>query len=501
MNKKRTIVVTLALLMSNAMAGLDGTIVNTALPSIVSELQGIRYMGWIVAVFLLGMAVATPLWSKAGERIGNKKAYQIATMLFAFGALAQALSGNIVTFLIARAIMGIGAGGMNTIPFIIYVDLYEDLKERSKVIGYATASFSAASIVGPLVGGWIVDSFSWHWVFYINIPIAFLSIICVQIFFAEPKKEIRSKKIDYAGAVTMVTALVIMLTGIQLIDSVSIIIVSGLVIIGIFLLIFLFKIEGKAEDPIIPRRLFRNVPLVADFVLFALLWGSFVAFNIYIPMWAQGVLGLSALVGGATQIPGALTNFAGAMKASSLQSKIGKYRAVAAGTLAFLVAFAIMVFSNGTTKLWVLLIAGAFEGIGLGICFNVLQLNVQEDAEKRDVPIATSFAYLLRILSQTFMSAVYGVILSHNMILDIDRSESGITMNMMNDLSNINSIGTIPKNLLPEMRAILFHGLHSIMITAFALLIFALLFNFMIQKILSEKRISKKWKREERYEL
>jgi MFS family permease len=147
LNKKKIGIVTMALLLSNTMAGLDGTIINTALPAIISDLHGIQFMGWIVSVFLLGMAVVTPLWSKLGERTGNKKAYQLATVLFALGSVLQASSTNIFFFLFARTIMGIGAGGMNTIPFIIYAELYTDVQKRAKVIGYATASFSAASIL------------------------------------------------------------------------------------------------------------------------------------------------------------------------------------------------------------------------------------------------------------------------------------------------------------------------------------------------------------------
>lgn len=195
MNKRGILVVTLALLLSNAMAGLDGTIVNTALPSIISDLNSIQYMGWIVSVFLFGMAVSTPLWSKLGEHIGNKKAYVLSTLLFAFGSIFQALSSNIIFFLISRTIMGIGAGGMNTIPFIIYADLYEDLGKRARVVGYATASFSAATIIGPLIGGWLVDTFSWHWIFYINVPIALISILCVQVSFKDPKKVIDREKL------------------------------------------------------------------------------------------------------------------------------------------------------------------------------------------------------------------------------------------------------------------------------------------------------------------
>ena len=488
MSKKGTLIVTLALLLSNAMAGLDGTIVNTALPAIISDLHAIQYMGWIVAVFLLGMAVVTPLWSKLGERIGNRRTYQIATLLFAIGSIFQALSSNIIFFLIARTIMGIGAGGMNTIPFIIYADLYTNLRKRGKVIGYATASFSAASIIGPLIGGWIVDVLSWHWVFYINVPIALISILSIQFFFKEPKRISKDEKIDYLGAGIMITSLVTLLTGIQMIETGSLSLVIILIIVGLILLTVLFKVEEKAADPIIPNRLLKNGPLVVDFILFALLWGAFVAFNIYVPMWAQGLLGLSALLGGMTQIPGSITNFAGSVVGSSIQPQLGKYRTIALGTLAFLISFGCMVLAGVTTPLWLLLVAGAFEGFGIGLSFNVLQISVQEDAEKRDIPIATSFAYLLRILSQTFMSSIYGVILNHALIKGVAEANGKISIDMLNKLSDSQSVGDLPKNLLPLMKQIMYGGLHNIMLIALVLLIIALVFNVGIQLKIQKRK-------------
>ncbi|MBE6086582.1 MFS transporter [Clostridium beijerinckii] len=487
MSKKGILIVTLALLLSNAMAGLDGTIVNTALPAIISDLHGIQYMGWIVAVFLLGMAVVTPLWSKLGERIGNRRTYQIATLLFAIGSIFQALSSNIIFFLIARTIMGIGAGGMNTIPFIIYADLYTNLRKRAKVIGYATASFSAAAIIGPLIGGWIVDTFSWHWVFYINVPIAIISILSVQIFFKEPQKISMVEKIDYLGAVIMIVSLVTLLTGIQMIETASLSLVSSLIIISLILLIVLFKVEEKAADPIIPNRLFKNGPLVVDFILFSLLWGAFVAFNIYIPMWAQGLLGVSALIGGVTQIPGSITNFLGSVVGPAMQPGLGKYRTVALGTLAFIISFGIMVSAGLTVPLWVLLMAGAFEGFGLGLSFNILQISVQQDAEKRDIPIATSFAYLLRILSQTFMSSIYGVILNNALNKGVAESHGEVTIEALNKLSDSQSAGDLPPNLLPLMKQIMYGGLHNIMLVALVLLAIALIFNIGIQLKVKKK--------------
>jgi EmrB/QacA subfamily drug resistance transporter len=487
LRKKQIFIVTLALLLSNTMAGLEATIINTALPAIVSDLHALQYMGWIVAVFLLGMATSTPLWSKLGERIGNRRAYQAATLLFALGSIFQATSSNIIFFLIARTIMGIGAGGMNTLPFIIYADLYEDLRKRAKVIGYATASFSAASIIGPLLGGWIIDTLNWHWVFNINVPIALISIVIIQFFFHEPVKETIHNKIDYLGAALMITGLVSLLVGIQLIETSPAIVICILMFCGLFLLILFFIVENKAEDPIVPNRLFKNPALIIDFILFALLWGSFIAFNIYVPMWAQGLLGLSALLGGMTQIPGAFTNFAGSFTSPVLSRRLGKYRVLALGNTAFLIAFFSLILAGIDAPLWLLLATGAFEGFGLGLSFNILQISVQEDAERRDIPIATSFAYLLRILSQTFMSSIYGVILSHSLLKGISKSNGTITMDMLNKLNDSKSAGELPVDLVPLMKKIMFSGLHNIMVTAFVLLTIAFVFNIGIQFVIKKK--------------
>ncbi|UYZ38827.1 MFS transporter [Clostridium beijerinckii] len=404
-----------------------------------------------------------------------------------YGSIFQALSSNIIFFLIARTIMGIGAGGMNTIPFIIYAGLYTNLRKRAKVIGYATASFSAAAIIGPLIGGWIVDTFSWHWVFYINVPIALISILSVQIFFKEPKKISTVEKNDYLGAVIMIISLVTLLIGIQMIETASLSLVSSLIVISLILLIVLFKVEEKAADSIIPNRLFRNGPLVVDFVLFSLLWGAFVAFNIYIPMWAQGLLGLSALIGGVTQIPGSIINFLGSVVGPAMQPGLGKYRTIALGTLAFIISFGIMALAGISIPLWIILIAGAFEGFGLGLSFNILQISVQQDAEKRDIPIATSFAYLLRILSQTFMSSIYGVILNNALNKGVAESHGEVTIEALNKLSDSQSAGDLPKNLLPLMKQIMYGGLHNIMLVALVLLAIALVFNIGIQLKVKKK--------------
>ena len=191
-------------------------------------------------------------------------------------------------------------------------------------------------------------------------------------------------------------------------------------------------------------------------------------------MWAQGILGLSALVGGLTQIPGAVTNFLGSEMVPYVQHKISKYGLVSIGVITILIAIAgLLIFGQGT-PFWVLLILGSFEGFGVGLIFNVLQVSVQTDVELNDVPIATSLAYLVRILSQTLMSAIYGVILNLALMQGV-RQHHGITLKMLNQLSNAKTAWHLPSAQLPLMRRILYHGYHNIMVAAFVLIVIALI--------------------------
>ena len=165
MNKRRITITTLALLLGNFMGGLDATIINTALPAIISSLNGITMVGWISSAFLMGTALTTVLWGQIGQIIGNKRAFQIATAIFVISSAIGGFANSMVMLIVARMLMGIGAGGMASIPFVIYVDLYPDSAQRARAIGWVTASFTLSNVVGPIIGGWIVDALSWHWVF------------------------------------------------------------------------------------------------------------------------------------------------------------------------------------------------------------------------------------------------------------------------------------------------------------------------------------------------
>lgn len=483
MSKRNIFIVTCALLLSNAMSGLDNTIINTALPAIISDLHGIELMGWIVAVFLLGTAVSTPLWSKLGEHIGNKQAYQLAALFFVLGSFLQGISPNIVFLIITRTIAGIGNGGVVSLPYIIYAHLYENPRKRMKVLGFVSASYSMATIVGPLVGGYIVDAFSWHWVFLVNVPVGLASAILVQIYYKSNSKYRVDSAVDYVGASLMTVGLIALLAGIEMIGTVNSVIVTALIVFAVICLGVLFHIEGHVEDPIIPRRLFKNRPLMIDFALFMIIWAAFLGFLIYSPMWAQALLGTSALIGGATQIPSSVTDIIGSTQVSTMRRFLRPQKVVALGILTLIIAFLLMVVMGVKAPYWLLLVAGAFEGFGNGACFNELQVKVQEDAEAQDVPVATSFSFLARMLSQTFMASIFGIIMNHALRRGVGASGGQITMKMMNKLSDAQSVNDLPAKLIPQMRVILHSGLHNIMLVSLILMLIAGGINLWAQQL------------------
>lgn len=261
MNKKQITMVTVALMLGNVMAGLDGTITNTAIPAIVSALHGIQFMGWIVAVYLLGMSVSIPIWTKIGEKITNKLAFEIALVLFVLGSTLEGLAPNIYFFLVARMIMGIGGGGMGSLPYIIAGYVFPNIKKRTQVLGYLTASFNGAAILGPLAGGWLIDALSWHWVFYINIPIGLVALL-ISLIYYKPVTPKTAPVFDLQGAFLLVSGLIMFLMGIQLLGLTATWIVVGLILFSLVLLIFFFLHEAKEENPIIPLSIFSNHDLM-----------------------------------------------------------------------------------------------------------------------------------------------------------------------------------------------------------------------------------------------
>lgn len=247
-----------------------------------------------------------------------------------------------------------------------------------------------------------------------------------------------------------------------------------MILLGIF-----WKNEKHVNDPIIPTHLFKSPKLVKDLVIFALAWGGTISFSIYAPMWAQGLLAMTALFGGMTQIPGSIFDFIGSQATHSFRKKIGDRNTI---TLALIVSFLAplgLLCSKVNLKIGWICFFSIFYGFGVGVIFNILQIKVQQDAEHRDVGIATSVSYLIRILAQTFMSSIYGIIMNYALLRGTQATHGKITIGMMNKLSNSETVHELLQHLLPQMRLILHSGLQDIMLVSCLILIVAIGYNML----------------------
>ena len=283
----------------------------------------------------------------------------------------------------------------------------------------------------------IVDSFSWHWIFYINVPIGLLIIAIIHFSYKE-KIESVDKKVDWLGSFLLVSGLTCILMGIQVIGNESEMLVIGLIVSGIILCFCLVQAEKKAIDPVMPLHIFKDRLLVLDFALFAVIRGASIAFNL-------GILSLAVA------------------------------------------EFGLLVAKSSASFVFLCIVA-AFGGFSVGLIFNVLQIKVQYDSSKQDMAVATSFSFLIRILGQTLMASIYGVLMNVALNRGVERSGGKITLAMMNKLSDAKSSKNLPQELLPQMRAIMHSGIQIIMMVALMLLVLAFYLNIKCKK--AEKKPS-----------
>ncbi|MSD84040.1 MFS transporter [Lactobacillus curvatus] len=484
MTKRKMVIATIALLIANFMGGLDATIVNTALPAITSDLNGIRLIGWVSSIFLLGTAVTTVLWGRVSEIIGKKITFQIALVLFGLSSLLGGLATNMMVLIIARALMGIGAGGMISIPFIIYVDLYPNPVARARALGWVTASYTLSTVVGPLIGGWLVDTLSWHWVFFINLPIGMISLLLLQLTYQEESLEKADKSFDYLGAGMLVLTLIVLLFASDSIAS-SLVRTLGLLVLGLILMVLFYRIESTKKKPLLPTELLNNWHIQSQNIIMFLINGFFIGYSVYAPMWSQGLIGTNAVYGGLTQIGSSVFLLLATRLTARLMPKMAYKKIVMIGSASIFISALAMVMATKNAPYWWLIVSGAFEGLGMGLSFTPMQVSLQDGVSKELVSVSTTFGLLFRTLGQTFMASIFGALLSISIASQVN---SKITVRMINKLTDAATAKTLPSNLVPQLRTILFNGMHSIMVIGLGLVVVAMVINLIRKEPVKQPR-------------
>ena len=412
---RRILLIILGLLMGMLLASLDQTIVATALPTIVGDLGGLSQLSWVVTAYLLATTASTPLWGKLGDLYGRKLLFQFAIVLFLIGSALSGLSQNMAELIAFRALQGLGGGGLIVTAQAIVADVVSP-RELGRYQGIFGAVFGVTSVVGPLLGGFLVDTLSWHWVFYINLPLGAIALVVTAIVLPASQQH-GSVSVDYLGAVLVAgsaTSLVL-LTSLggdtyPWISAPSVL----LALLAVALVIAFVLAEQLAPEPVLPLRLFRDsVFSVTSAIGFVVGFAMFGAIT-YLPLYLQVVKGVSATSSGLRLLP----MMAGLLLTSTLSGQLitrwGRYKMFPiVGTAVFSLGLLLLSRMDEHTSILTSSVDMLFLGLGLGLVMQVLVIAVQNAVAYRDLGVATSGATFFRSIGSSFGVAVFGAIFAN----------------------------------------------------------------------------------------
>jgi EmrB/QacA subfamily drug resistance transporter len=398
---------------------ISTSVVGTALPTIVGELGGQEQYSWVASATMLTMTVSTPLWGKLSDLFGRKLLFQTALALFVASSMVAGLSQDMGQLIAARAVQGLGVGGLSALSQVILGDIVSP-RERGRYSGYMGAVFGISTVAGPLLGGFIVDTewLGWRWCFYVVVPFALVAFLVIQKVLRLPKVK-RSTSIDIWGATTITASasglmLLLTLGGTEFEWN------SGwtyfLAAISLLMLALAVLAERTAGNPILPPRLFRNRTFVLTSVASMFVGMALFGAMIYLPQYLQIVKGLSPTNSGLMTLPLVGALFVSGVVSGRIVTKTGKWKIFPVAGL-FIVAVGLFLLSrlHVDSSEWLIGFDVAVLGLGLGLSMQMLILAAQNGAELRDMASTTSGVSFFRSLGGAVGVAAFGAILTNRL--------------------------------------------------------------------------------------
>ena len=406
-----------ALVLVLLLAVLDQTIVAIALPTIVRELGELSHLSWVVTAYLLASTIVAPLYGKLGDMYGRKIVLQIAIVVFLVGSVLCGLSQTTAQLVLARGLQGIGGGGLIVTATAVVGDLVPP-RERGRYQGIFGAVFGIATIVGPPLGGLLVDHLSWRWIFYINLPTGAVALFLVGAILRSRTPE-QQRTIDYLGAISLSVAL----TAIVLCTSLggtaiawASLSVTGLLVLAIAGTITFIVAEIRADDPILPLGLLRNGTFAIACAVTLIINVSLLGSVTYLPVYLQVVKGQNPSASGLQLLPMMLGMIVTSVASGQIISRWGHLKPFPiAGTAIMAIGLAMLSCLSSANPIWQTSGAAAVVGLGLGMVTQVLVLAAQNSVDFKDLGVATAGTALFRSLGGALGVAIFGAIFANEL--------------------------------------------------------------------------------------
>jgi EmrB/QacA subfamily drug resistance transporter len=411
-----------AILLALFLFALDQTVVGTALPRIVTDLKGNDLYVWAVTIYLLTSTISGPIYGKLSDLFGRRPIIISAVLIFLTGSVLSGLSQQMWQFILFRGIQGLGGGAVFPVALAVVADLYTPA-ERGKYLGFFGAVFGLSSLVGPFIGGGITDLVSWHWIFFVNVPIGAISLVILWRLLPAIKRPDAARNIDYLGAGVFALAIAPILVGLtnkspthDWTDP----IVGGLILLGfVFGAIFVW-IESRVPEPIVPLSLFRvRAFTVSVAAMFLAAFGFFGAV-IFLPRWFQTVAGASATESGLNILPLLAGLIFSAIASGQIVARTHRYKVLMLGSLALL-AVGLFLLTNlrADTDRPVLWLWMVLTGLGIGPSFAVFTLVVQNTVAPDRIGVATSSLTFFQQIGGTVGLTLAGTIFASRFADDV----------------------------------------------------------------------------------
>ena len=412
-----------AVLLALFLAALDQTIVGTAMPRILTDLRGTELYTWVVTVYLLTSTVTGPLYGKLSDQFGRRPLLMVGIGLFLFGSLLSGLSQTMWQLILFRGIQGLGAGALFPISLAVIGDLFSP-RERGRYQGLFGGVFAIAMLIGPFLGGFLTDNISWHWIFFVNLPVGAVALAVIWRLLPRISHPERSVSVDYLGAAVFAAAVVPILLGLtnkqtgEWTDPA----VGGLILLGLALAAVFVWIESRAAEPILHLELFSNRTFTASVLATGLVSFGFFGGIIFIPLWFQAVQGSSATASGYQILPMMAGLMIGSIGSGQIVSRTGRYKwLVATAMVVAGVGILLMTQLHASTSIPTLWIWLVIMGLGIGPSMAVFTIIVQNAVPFRQMGVATSALTFFRQIGGSIGLAIAGTVFGSTVVAEAPR--------------------------------------------------------------------------------